>query len=237
MSNMIATCGKITASVNGFITANAYHQQRSKYRAMLDPILKRIEERLEALNLSPRAASLKAGLSGDAIRNIQRAVQTGRDGASTSTIVKLAPVLHTTAAWLIDGLGSPELRAIPKLSWVSAGSFSTTEAIMSTDEVDVIRVADLPDGDWVALEVVGDSMDRISPPGSIILVNRSERRLVPNACYIIQDDDNGATYKRFRSNPTRFEPVSSNPEHEAIFPAAGNTPKVFGRVKRTILDL
>ncbi len=235
MSSMATQCGNLTAQVNGFLTAVNIPLVRSKYRTMLNLINDRIQQRLSDLEITARAASLRAGLSADAIRNIERAVESGRDGISTVTLLKLAPILQTTPSWLLEGGGSPESRAIPKLSWVSAGTFETTDAIMSTDEVKMIRVADLPDGDWVALDVIGDSMDRISPPGSLIIVNRSDRRLTPNACYVIEDGEGGATYKRYRPNPDRFEPVSTNPDHEPLFP--DQLPRIFGRVRRTILEM
>lgn len=235
MSSMSLTCGNLTAQVNGFLTATNEINMRSKYRTMINLINDRIQQRLNDLGITARAASLRAGLSADAIRNIERAVESGRDGISTVTILKLAPILQTTPSWLLEGGGSPESRAIPKLSWVSAGTFETTDAIMSTDDVTMLRIADLPEGDWVALDVIGDSMDRISPPGSVIVVNRSDRRLTPNACYVIEDGEGGATYKRYRTNPDRFEPVSTNPEHEPLFP--DQMPRIFGRVRRTILEM
>lgn len=74
------------------------------FTAMLDDVLERVEQRLKAVGLSAQAASLKAGLSKDAIRNMQRAVQQkGRAGVSTRTITALAPVLDTTVSWLLTG--------------------------------------------------------------------------------------------------------------------------------------
>jgi hypothetical protein len=74
---------------------------------MLNEILDRINSRLEVLKLAPSAASHMAGLSKDAIRNIERAVEQGKleGGTSTVTLLKLAPVLRTTASWLLEGTG------------------------------------------------------------------------------------------------------------------------------------
>ncbi|PYE89625.1 XRE family transcriptional regulator [Phyllobacterium leguminum] len=75
---------------------------------MLNDVIERIDIRLKALGLSAQAASIKAGLSKDAIRNMQRAVQQkGRSGVSTRTITALAPVLETSVAWLLEGIGDP----------------------------------------------------------------------------------------------------------------------------------
>lgn len=121
---------------------------------------------------------------------------------------------------------------VPLLAMVSAGRLMQDDV---RDEArDVLHVGDLPPGDWIALEVDGTSMDRISPPGSRILVNRKDKRLVPNACYVIDDGEGNATYKRYRPDPDRFEPVSTF-EHETLFPE--NEPTVVGRVRFSILPM
>lgn len=137
-------------------------------------------------------------------------------------------------AWLLTGEGDPK-GGVPLLTWVSAGELMAEAGDIDMSSVKRLQIPDLPPGDWIALQVVGDSMDRISPPESIIIVNRRDKRLVANACYVIAEEDGGATYKRYRPNPDRFEPVSVNPAHEAHFP--NSTPRIIGRVKRTMLDM
>lgn len=72
---------------------------------MLKDILSRIDQKLEEHGLAESAAAKKAGLSADAIRNIRRSVEKGDDrkGVSTNTLIALAPVLRTTASWLLEG--------------------------------------------------------------------------------------------------------------------------------------
>jgi hypothetical protein len=68
-------------------------------------VLRRIDERLAALNLSQNEAQVLAG-AGGAIANIRRAVRNGRrKGSSTLTIRKLARVLQCNEAWLLTGEG------------------------------------------------------------------------------------------------------------------------------------
>lgn len=122
---------------------------------------------------------------------------------------------------------------VPLFGWVSAGQLANED--LRDEVIGQETVAGLPVGDWIALRVEGDSMDRISPPDSIIIVNRNDKRLVANACYVIADPDGNATYKRYRPNPPRFEPVSTNPAHEPIFPE--NDPLIIGRVRMTILRM
>ena len=199
---------------------------------------KRIEERLKEVGKTPRAASIEAGGSPDLIRNITRGKSKAPRGAN---LTRLADVLGVSAEWLMTGQGNiapadaprhRDLRRVPLISWVSAGVMAFPD--ISEEVLDWVEEAGLdPNGDWVALRVVGDSMDRISPPESIIFVDRKDQVLVPNACYVISNEDGEATYKRFRSNPMRFEPVSTNPAHEPIYPR--QEPLIVGRVKKSTI--
>jgi len=128
----------------------------------------------------------------------------------------------------------PVVLRVPLLSTVSAGAMSRDE--VQDEKIGDVVMSDLPPGDWIALKVDGDSMDRISPPESIILVDRNDKRLSPNACYIVANKDGEATYKRWRPGPPpRFEPVSTNPSHEPIFP--DNDVPVIGRVKLSMIKM
>jgi transcriptional regulator with XRE-family HTH domain len=79
----------------------ALAQTKNCRMVTLAKLVRRIEDRLEAVGLSARGASEKAGLSMSAIRNMQRGVTDGRNGASITTLFALAPVLETTVAWLL----------------------------------------------------------------------------------------------------------------------------------------
>lgn len=88
---------------------------------MLKDVLHRIEERLSALGISATAASRQAGLSEDAIRNIRRAVEKDdRQGVSTSTLEALAPILQTSVAWLVEGVGPETEAMVPVIGSVGA---------------------------------------------------------------------------------------------------------------------
>jgi SOS-response transcriptional repressor LexA len=247
-------CGENLMSIHGFVdvgrmtdlsTVKLPDAQKIQMRhplGMVHDILRRVERRLLALGISASAAGQMAGAP-DAIRNLQRAAKdASRQGITTTTLMKLAPVLRTSVEWLLEGKGpeepidEPRAAKIVLLSWVKAGRLEVQDGVYPSDDAPSIAVADLPPGDWFALTVDGDSMDRISPPGSIILVNRRQRQLEANGCFIVADEHFGTTYKRFRVNPRRLEPVSTNPAHEPIFLTEGD-PKVIGRVRKTIMDI
>jgi len=72
-------------------------------------LIDRINERLAAVGLRPRTASLRAGLGADAIRSIQRGKS---QSPRTDTLAKLAPVLETTLEYLSTGSGPAELSSV-----------------------------------------------------------------------------------------------------------------------------
>lgn len=155
-----AKIGKITAAVNGIITGRIGAPERSSYRPMLEEIVARIEQRLIAIGLTASAASKEAGLSSDAIRNLKRAVHTpaGRQGASTHTLTALAPVLQTTASWLLTGEGeeAPD-RYVPIVGYVGAGS----QAVLFSEgqgPFGEVRAPDNATDKTVAVEIRGESL-------------------------------------------------------------------------------
>jgi hypothetical protein len=72
-SNIAPSVGYFTGHVNGHSTDGRHNVRKSNFSAMLRDVLKRIEARLDALDMTATAASRAAGLSEDAIRNIRRA--------------------------------------------------------------------------------------------------------------------------------------------------------------------
>ena len=138
--------------------------------AMLQDVLTRIESRLKVVGLSAVAASKKAGLSEDAIRNMQRAARSDeRKTVSVRTIAALAPVLKTTAAWLIDGIGDEGGDQLVRIIG-RVGANPDDQVIMTTAQESYDYVPLPPGGtsDSVALEVHGHSMRGFADDGSLI---------------------------------------------------------------------
>lgn len=134
---------------------------------------------------------------------------------------------------------SSAVPGVPLVSWVSAGAMVKDEYYQEDfDDYPLSYAPDLdPNGDWIALRVDGRSMDKISPHDSIIFVNRKEKNLVPNACYVIIDNNGDASYKRY-SPPNKFEPVSTKPQnYNSIIFESGQEPLIVGRVRKSILSM
>ncbi|MBR0700148.1 helix-turn-helix domain-containing protein [Bradyrhizobium diazoefficiens] len=147
---------------------------------------------------------------------------------------KLAPALRISPEQLVFP-GLRRLR-IPLVSWVSAGRMTVQEGVRRADVKKYLLTADLPRGDWIALQVQGDSMDRVAPDGSYIFVNTEDQALLNDRFYVFSTEQGEATFKRYRAGrPARLQPYSTNPDHETI--QATDDFKVVGRVGRVITDL
>jgi len=78
-------------------------------------------------------------------------------------------------------------------------------------------------------------MNRVSPQGSIIIVDLSVKEFMPNQLYIAKvHNENTATFKRYKASPPRLEPDSTEP-HDTIFLGEVKA-KPIGQVVRTMMD-
>lgn len=224
-------------------------------------IVGRIQKRLDALGIKAAEASRASGLSEGAIYNLQRGAK-GKiptKGGNVRTFSRLAPTLRTTLQWLTEGIG-PEvveehiessdvptaaakfapivkgLSQVRLISWVSAGKLANADSQIPIGEAKPLHFWGLGRGEFFGLRVDGDSMDRLSPDSSIIIVNRADRRLVKGKCYVFAVNGE-ATYKIWQDEPARLEPFSTNPMNKTIFIKRRRDLDVVGRVVRTTLDL
>jgi SOS-response transcriptional repressor LexA len=161
----------------------------------------------------------------------------GNRPLSRKAAERYAKAFGVSAGWLLfddqeEAQGDIE---IPVLSIVNAGALRDQPGVSGHDVESWVKVSDLPKGDWVGLEVEGDSMDRIAPNGSIILVNRADTRLIDGRFYVFSLGCGAATFKRWRRDPERLQPYSTNPDH--ISTPVDDGLFVFGRARRVIIDI
>lgn len=174
--------------------------------------------------------------------------ETGQTSPSAENLSEAAVRLGVSYDWLATGRGGkapPEqddrrdarrVRQVPLLSWVSAGQLVDAQSQIPVEDVPLLAFADLGRGDFFALKVQGDSMDRISPEGSVIVVNRADRGLVSGRGYVFAVRGE-TTFKLWHSDPPYLAPYSTNPMHQPIFIKRTRDLEVIGRVRRTLLDL
>lgn len=111
----------------------------------------------------------------------------------------------------LDLTREPQIQWIPVIGIANAGQWR--EAI----QMPLGRLPVQPgsvSNEAFAVEVCGDSMDQLIQDGGHIIVDPREKELRDGKVYLIQNHDGEATVKAYRRNPSRFEPMSNNPEHE-----------------------
>lgn len=139
----------------------------------------------------------------------------------------------------ITGLAVPSPHIptlVPVLEWISAGKLSEARSQIPVQDVPLLAFADLGRGEFFALRVSGNSMDRVSPDGSTIVVNRADRQLIAGRCYVFAVRGE-TTYKIWHADPPYLAPYSTNPANQPIFIKRKRDLEVIGRVRRTVLDL
>lgn len=152
----------------------------------------------------------------------------------------LGPKLGVSPGWILFGnedSEANELIRVPHVSWVSAGNLKRQDGVTDADIERYVPVANLPKGDWMALTVDGDSMNRVAPQGSVIIVNRAEDALINDRFYVFTLETGETTFKRYRREPTpMLQPFSTNLDHLSIAVDADEF-YVVGRVRRVITEV
>lgn len=164
--------------------------------------------------------------------------ENGNRAISRKAAERYGQFFDVPAGWILYGEEGHEARtdySIPVLSMVSAGRLKNREGVTPSDIERFIRVDDLPNGDWIALTVEGDSMNRIAPDGSTIIVNRADDTLIDGRYYVFSIEAGDATFKTYKRDPERLQPFSTNPDHMST-PMPDDL-YVFGRVRRVIQDV
>lgn len=206
----------------------------------INELIQRVDRRLRELGIGAvEAAASVDGLERNYIRDLL-------EGKKRSFSQSKLPLVAKALQWSIpEVLGDPSPRKerastkifeVPLLDSVTAGKLKTPSSQVPIEDVPLLAFADLGRGDWFALKVEGDSMDRYSPEGSIIVVNKADRDLINGRCYVFSLEGR-VTYKVWRGGePPYLAPHSTNPDNAPIFFKKRDL-EVIGRVKRTVLDL
>lgn len=120
------------------------------------------------------------------------------------------------------------VRELPLIGMAGAGNW--LEALEDADRK--IFVPESAVGKF-AVEVVGDSMNLLIPEGSSAIIDPDSTSLFDGKIYLLQNEYGEGTIKRYRTDPARFEPVSSNPAHMA-FELGKSDLRIIGRVTSSL---
>lgn len=207
----------------------------------------RIQERLNILGLTPRSASLKAGMSADAIRSIFR---NPRNSPTTETMEKLAVALETTPEWLAFGVASevgPQVESgFVEVAGEAGVGIWLERSALQVRRAEFVPVPIMPSR-WphlkqVAHRVIGPSMNarRIEHGDYVVTVDYWGARSEPQNGDIViveREQENGlveVSLKELNLLPDSLElwPRSTDPEYQEpiVLPRAIG-PDGFSKIK------
>lgn len=196
-----------------------------------------IQERLRLIGKSARRASLDGGLHRDAIRNILR---TKSKNPRRDTLAGIARGLDWSLEELLDlpghrnvsGMEQPVFD-VPLISWVQAGALNETIDPYEIGHAEEYVAVTHKRSTLIALRVQGTSMNRVAADGSVIIVDFADKILISGQYYVVKLNGE-ATFKRFRVDPSRLEPDSTEP-FDTVF--LRGEAEVVGRVIQVITRL
>lgn len=121
-------------------------------------------------------------------------------------------------------LAPGRVRRLPLVGDIAAGNWR--EAIENPDgEVMAVDASE----NAFALRAKGTSMDLIVQDGGYVIVEPDLADLREGKVYAVMNGDGETTLKRYRTDPARLEPCSSDPSHTVI--SLGRTPfTIIGQV-------
>lgn len=159
--------------------------------------------------------------------------ETGKDGIPSQRLTSLAGAYEASIGELLDeeagGIALPfrtfDVVYVPLVGRAPAGNWR--EAIHCPIGQVAVK-ASVAGKNSFAVEVDGDSMNMILPEGGWAVVDPGQRHFFDGKVYLVMNGDHEATMKRYKSNPARLVPVSTNDLHGDIM--LGDPITIIGRI-------
>lgn len=182
-----------------------------------DEIMAEMRERVAHGLLRPKDIGEALGLPSPRVSEMLK----GRRRIQQDEMPKLAKLL---------GLGEQtNVRKIKRIGRVPAGALrEALQEAAGTLEVS----ANLPKGVF-ALEVDGESMNKIAPFGCDVIVDPNDKSLFSGDLYVLSEGGE-FTFKRFLQDPARLVPLSSDTSHVDI-PLGDQPINIVGRVVSVLI--
>jgi len=170
-------------------------------------------------------------------------LENGQRRFTTTWMERIAKELKLTPAQLLssDALNPVDQRMVsaPLIDWSCAWEYAgTVPKQHPAGAWEKAEFVPYPRDTVIALAIAGDDMDRIAPKGSTIIVDYADKTLRDGGCYLFAVG-NEVRFRRYRDSggPPRFEPASTNAEHQIFYPEKAQSLAIVGRVVKVTIDL
>jgi repressor LexA len=173
-----------------------------------------VREKMKQLKVTQRDLADDMGLNQSAISGILKGIRQVKVDEASKIYLRLGIERQ------------PDVRLVPIIGLASAGNWK--EAILHSGGVQPVprSVAGVRS---FAVEIKGDSMDKIIPEGGFAIVDPDQTQLYNDKVYLIENGEHDSQVKLYRSNPARFEPASTNELYQTLFMGEVHI-RVIGRV-------
>lgn len=176
----------------------------------------------------------RIGVSQTTISNWQNGRQQPRKPEWDSLLTFIASSPRSQP--IMQHLGVGGLTWAPLISWDDVAGLIDLDNPIPVEDAPLRAFADLVSGDYFALQVKDDAMDRDAREGAVILVNREDRELVAAQNYIFLVDGQ-PIFRSWGPGHPHLVPNSIGGRHGISFITKEHNLRVVGRVVRSVLDL
>lgn len=205
---------------------------------IVDTFANRLDKAIRIKNIKQIELSEKTGIDKSLISNYL----SGKYKAKQNNVYILAKALNVSEAWLM-GYDVPmerklspneigeEIIQIPVYGKISAGK--PIEMVENIIDYIFLPTSQVKNGEYFGLEVVGDSMDKIIPEGSRVVVRKQET-IENGEIGVITVNGYDATVKRYEQDGDMvyLYPESNNPENKIQRYCLKETPiSILGKVE------
>lgn len=160
------------------------------------------------------------------IAKIERSQRT----ISIDWIIQIAQALGVAPGDILAPAPRRAVRMVPVIGQIAAGGWQ--EAVQ--EPIGEVPIPDETAGpNAFGLRPSGDSMNLVFNDGGYVIVDPDQIDLLDGKYYAMMNGEGETTFKRFRADPPRLEPQSSNPAHQPI--PLGKEP--FTTIGRVVFQL
>ena len=188
---------------------------------------------LDDAALSPSELAKRAGLADTTLSRFLNQKEF-KYTLSARSILKICNALGIAnpLTMVKDGITTVDLTVqVPVIDKITAGAMAMISDPLPAGAAEEYVPVSYHRSTLLGLTVDGQSMNRIANNGDVAIFDYADTDLIDGKSYIIRREGE-ATMKRFRADPPRFEPYSTEPDHPTIFPSA--TLEVLGKVIFTL---
>ncbi len=201
----------------------------------------RIRIARKKLDLNQVQLAERLGVSQPTVANWESGVHDPR----RLMLAKISETLSVPLNWLTEGARSQTesdthsaaaylrryLQHVPVISYENAGRFINPRDVDPHDWAEDYIPVTYGAARLFAIFVTDDAVNLAFPPGTLVMIDYSERTPIDEG-FCLAMVKGQSVLRRWRTDPVRLEPYSSNPDHETLY--ADESSQIIGMVRVSI---